>query len=198
MYLADYSRHTNTAKRTRQRMEFLGRTLSGKKLWSDEEKSLCRQLHPDYKALAKALPHRSRSAIRNYCSTYMPESRIQKSWTGQEQSRFRRAYPTATWDELYAAFPGRSYASLESMAKRLKLTKKRKGYLPTGDCLLDSLRGECFRQNVSMSELDAFAGRRHYFENQCWRGKRGFYDYRAIVRAIYVMGGTLKIEWSEQ
>lgn len=80
----------------------------------------------------------------------------------------------------------------------MKLMKKRPDYVLTGDPLLDSLRAECLRRNFSMQELESFARARGYFASQSWRGERGYYDYRAIVRGIYAMGGTLTIKWSEQ
>jgi hypothetical protein len=46
-----------------------------------------------------------------------------------------------------------------------------------------------------MPELDEIAGSRRYFGSKAWRGKFGSFKYKAIVRAIKELGGTLKVEW---
>lgn len=76
-----------------------------------------------------------------------------------------------------------------------KLSRPRKPYALTGIGLLDSLRQQCWQQNIKMAELDEFAKAKRYFTGKGWRGERGRVNYNHIVRAIHELGGTLSVHW---
>jgi len=76
-------------------------------------------------------------------------------------------------------------------------TGAKKPYRPTGDALLDELRAECFRQNITMPDLDVIASGKGYFRDRAWGGARGYINMNRIVKAIRELGGTLSINWSE-
>lgn len=199
MYLADISKHANSAQSRRRRLRKRGVTASGALIWSEEENGKCRELFPDYQALCRALPHRTILAIRHHCSELQLAKRL-PIWTAQEQSRFRKMFTTASRKELLEAFPNRSSASLMHKGQKLNLSRPRAAYITTGDDLLDRLREECFKRKLSMQDLDLFANGGGYFKNKSWKGKRAkrYFNYGAIVRGIYALGGKLAIEWGEQ
>ncbi|MER9574925.1 hypothetical protein NKI78_04630 [Mesorhizobium sp. M0400] len=197
MYLADYSRHSDAAQRTRRRIEVRGTAPNGGLIWGDAENLVCRKLYPDYQALRKALPHRTLQAIREHCR-YIGIAATMEAWTCLEVSKLRKLYKAVSRKELLAEFPNRSAKSLMNKAQKLKLKRYRTAYLPTGDQLLDSLREECFRQKITMPDLDVFSQARGYFGNRNWGGTTRYFNYDRIVRGIYALGGTLKVEWDEQ
>ncbi|MER9079985.1 hypothetical protein [Mesorhizobium sp. M0895] len=191
MYLADHSKNAGLKHRTG-----LGQFGWA---WSEEENAKCRQFHPDYAALAEALPHRTRQAIKRRCSDLKLCSPQARPWTAQEQSKLRRLYKTVSVAELREAFPDRSLSSLHNRGAELSLRRYRPPYTSTGDRLLDGLREECSRRKLTMRDVDCLAKSGSYFTDRGWQGKgNSYYNYRWIVRAIYALGGTLKVEWSEQ
>src|SRR3546814_9658602 len=59
----------------------------------------------------------------------------------------------------------------------------------TGMLLVDSVRQRAFECRLSMRDLDAFVGKKHYFA-----GPR-YIDWRALQRAIRILGGRPVVCW---
>ncbi|SDA40415.1 hypothetical protein [Mesorhizobium qingshengii] len=194
MYLSDFSRHANHAARERRRIAMRGVVPNGASVWSEAEDATCRRLHPDYATLVKALPSRTRRAIQMRCGI-LGLCAGSTPWTGKERTQFRKMYASTPREQLLQAFPNRTQRSLERQAARMGLLRAKPGYKPTGNELLDQLREQCFRQKITMVDLDTFANTKRYFTGKCWRGNRGTYNYRAILQCIKALGGRLTIEW---
>lgn len=196
MSLARISQHANTATRMRAIVRYRGTTCQGYPLWTEGEDEACRRLHPDYQALKTALPRRSLVAIKSHCGV-LGLTRPAQPWTGAEQSQLRRMYRTLPMADLQAAFPQRSVRSLEHRARKMRVYRAKPPYLPTRERLLDELRSECFRRNITMPDLDVIANGKGYFLGKAWRGNRGSINMNRIVKAIRELGGDISIEWGE-
>ena len=196
MSLARASKYANLASRMRAQCHARGANWSGDALWTEAEDAICRKLHPDYEALQIALPRRTLCAIRFRCRVLQLTSPA-KFWTGDEQSRLRKMYRTSTSDELKAAFPDRSRGSLEHRAMKIGIVRARRPYRPTRDLLLDELRAECFRQNITMPDLDVIANGKGYFKRKAWGGPHGCIDMNRIVKAIRELGGKISVRWED-
>jgi hypothetical protein len=194
MYLQNISRHANTAARIRRQMARSGTNLAGNKIWTSEEDRLCRSTYPDFAAIAEALPHRTMDAIRWRCKGLGLRIGKVKPFTGREQSEFRRDYQTMEWAMLVAKYSHRSIPAIRTKARDLGIHRPRKALQNTGDELLDAARSECARLKLTMRALDEFSGSKTYFRN-CQRQKP---NYKHIIRAIRELGGSIKIEWSEE
>jgi hypothetical protein len=169
-------------------------TIGRRKLWTSEEDATCKRLYPDYKALTQALPDRTRKAIEFHCQQLGITKKL-LPFTAREVSDLRRSYKSATLEELAEKFPRRSRISLQSKAEKLQLHRPRKPYSRSGDMLLDELRSECFRRNISMRDLDDFAQSGRYFYEMRWRANLARLDYRHIVKAIKELGGVITVRW---
>ncbi|MER8567642.1 hypothetical protein NKH85_16990 [Mesorhizobium sp. M0924] len=197
MYLAHHSEHANIAIGMRRLIQKRGVSMNGSSLWTEAEDANCRELYPDYRALQKVLPHRTSKAIEVRCAK-IGLARTLIAWTGQDQAKLRKLWKTASRKEIIDAFPNRTPKSIDRKAEKLNLLRPKPPYKASGDHLLDALRDECLRQRISMADLDHFSNGRRYFRNRGWIGSRGAYNYAVIVRGIYALGGSLKVDWNEQ
>lgn len=178
----------------RLRMKRTGMNLAGQFLWTDDELNACRELYPDREAIARRLPGRSAEAIRHKCNELGLTS-VRIAWTAADVSRLRRLYPSATWNELLAAFPGRSETALRVAANIRGMRRARKPYKITGFPALDQLRARCFERGYTMADLDLYAQSKNYFRDSAWR--KNWFSARIVARAIKAMGGHIKAEWDD-
>ncbi len=197
MSLARASQYANLASRMRAVTRTRGTNCQGFPLWTDEEDNICRRLYPDYKALVMELPRRTYRAIQLRCGL-LKLTNPARPWTGEELSRLRRMYRSSTKGELKAAFPHRSAFSLTHRANKIRIYRTKRPYQPTGEHILDELRAECFRRNITMPDLDEIANARGYFRRKAWRGQRGTIDMNPIMKAVRELGGKITVEWEER
>lgn len=196
MYLTDYNRHALSADRARRRMHRSGFTPRGYRIWTLREDELCRRHHPDYDALEKALPHRSRAALICRCG-YLGITRAPRQFTAKDHSDLRRMYGVVERKILLERFAGRRAETIGNVARSLGLRRPRPSYRPTGDYLLDELRSRALAEDMYMPHLDEFAGSGRYFSTQQWHGqKKVRYDH--IIRAIHELGGRLSVTWDDE
>lgn len=128
MYLANAARHQAIGDKTRRRIQKQGVTCRGYKLWTDAEDGICRDGYLDYAAISRALPHRSRCAIKSRCvSIGITKS---STWTAKRDTLFRKLYRTATTKVLYEAFPEMDRVLFSTVARsksfqdRVSLTRR--------------------------------------------------------------------------
>lgn len=69
MHLAEPTKYAVQGQRHSQRMQRTGIANGGWPLWTEAETEICRSLYPDYKAMRKALPHRTQAALATRCQT---------------------------------------------------------------------------------------------------------------------------------
>lgn len=85
MSLAYHARNARSA----EMLKNLIRTtemVAGNKLWTEEEREIIRRLAPDYDAIAKLIPGRTRKAIRQQ-SSQLGAARRMHIWNGSELAK---------------------------------------------------------------------------------------------------------------
>lgn len=178
-------------QRTRAAIARRGYVGRGMKLWCPTEDQIMRRYYPDYSALQAALPGRTRSAIVSRTKT-LSLAPSRPHWTAAEASRLRRLYPTASREEMIAAFPRHEIGAIIHKARSMKLYRRKRSYVSTGVPLIDEIHDRCFHLNIYMPELDKMAGTKRFFQT----GQRRL-DYRCIGRAVRALGGELTIKWAD-
>lgn len=196
MSLASFARNARSAERARQRMQREGVTMSGARLWTAEENAVLRQYFPDYEKLVQALPHRTRVAIRLQCGK-LGLTTPRHSWMASQISLLRRLYSRASKQEVMAAFPGRSWSSIQKCARYYGFRRDRKPYVKLGVDALDALRQKCFERNMVMRDLDELVGSKGYFRKASWIAG-GRIDFGTVVKAIEALGGKVSAVWLEE
>jgi len=176
-----------------QRRGYVGKSQP---LWTVAERDTVRQLYPDYGALRRALPRRTYSALRSAARLQGVAVR-RHIWTITEVSRMRRVYTTAKRPQVEAAFPDITWGKIKAKARHLNLRRPRVPYVPTGFAILDAIRARAFDLNISMVELDAMARTKRDFQKALWSGRRRP-NARAVLLAVYALGGELSVKWSER
>lgn len=182
------------AEKLRRRFERTGKTLGGQWIWTDKEIGVCRDLYPDSRAIQQRLQRRSAEAIRKKCEELGLASR-RVPWTAADITRLRKLYCSASWDELFSAFPGRTEDAIRQAANKRGMFREKKPYKTTGYPLLDQLRARCFRQGFTMLDLDQYARSGNYFRQSQWR--RNWFSARIITRAVRAIGGQVRAEWDD-
>jgi hypothetical protein len=167
----------------RARMRRTGFTPMGYPLWTKSEDDTLRQLYPDYPAIRRALRRRSHYSIKGRAKTLGETKRkvAHYRWSADAVNRLRKIYPTSTRAEILAAFPGASWQQIKDKRKHIKVYRIRKPLMPTGYLALDNLRKRAREMNLSMTDLDAMAKTKFYFQKQGWR--TGL-NRRIVKRAI--------------
>ncbi|WP_170125177.1 hypothetical protein [Pseudaminobacter salicylatoxidans] len=181
----------NRSLAAKDKIRKAGRTPNGHTLWKSSERAVLKKHFPDYKAIKKRLPERSMAAIRGQCHL-MGLSTPKAAWTAADRAKLKRLFPTVSKAELLAAFPGRTYVSLQVSGYQMGLKRWRKPYVKTSHPVLDDVREACRTKGHFMPDLDVYAGTGHYFSRLAARRKK--HDFRKVDKAIKALGGTLTIE----
>ncbi|MCR5856584.1 hypothetical protein [Mesorhizobium sp. J428] len=182
------------SQRLRERMARTGNTAAGQPLWTDDELNVCRELFPDRKAIYARLQRRSPKAIQHKCEELgLAAKRV--PWMAADIVRLRKLFRSASWDELLAAFPGRTELAIRLAAGRRGIRRAKKPYKLTGYALLDQLRAHCFEKGISMPDLDLFARSGTYFQKSGWH--HCWYSVRFVTRAVEQLDGIIKAEWRD-
>lgn len=184
------------AEKLRRRCERTGKTLGGQWTWTEEELSVCRELYPDRVAIRERLQRRSAEAIRKKCEELGLASR-RVPWTAADITRLRKMYRSASWDELFATFPGRTEDAIRQTANKRRMFREKKPYKLTGFAAIDQIRARCLEQGFTMLDLDQYARSGQYFRQAHWRGTWRWYSDRFVARAIRALGGRISIEWDD-
>lgn len=192
MDLADHSRHAAKATQSRKRIQREGFTMNGKKVWTNQEDDVVRSMFPNYKAICRALPHRSYSGIR-YRAHVLDLVTRRRPFTARELSIIRRIYPTGDRQELEAQLPGRDWQAIAGVATRNGIHRKLKPFKVTGVAVIDQIRSRCRELNYTMPDLDKLVKSKKYFSDAKWLS--GHIHLRAIGRAVRVLFGDLKADW---
>lgn len=194
MSLAYFAQNAASAVRARKRIRKEGFNMRGDKLWSEDEIAIVHRLAPDYDAICKLLPHRTRKAIRVQASVFGKANKRHR-WTGAEVALLRKLYPNASREELCERFPDVSWNAICAVARYHGFHRARKPYVMTGVAPLDEIRTKCFEIRWTMADLDQAAGTKGYFSRAGWLGKP--VNYKAIGRAIQSLDGVIRVQWSE-
>ncbi|MBY3199621.1 hypothetical protein [Rhizobium laguerreae] len=194
MSLSYHSRKAASA-RFRSRLDQEGYTIRGDKVWTEDERKIVRERWPIFDEIRKALPHRSRIAIRAQCRQMGLKAKAYHVWSAAEISKLRRLYPTGAVHEVCEAFPHSSWATIRKCALYHGLLRKKRPFKPTGNQPIDEMLTKLFDANFSFAELDSELRTKRYFQSQKWRYARPNYNF--FVKAIELLDGELTVRWRE-
>lgn len=189
--------HLQRLTRSAARAECLRELKSrrgGVPFWTRQEDAILRKLAPDYDAIFRCLPHRTRRAAQARCY-WLNLKKGQERWLASEISLLRKIYPTAKREELLSRFPNYKVQRLHDKASQLKLKRPRL-WRKVGHPLIDKIRERAVALNMTMHDVDAVAGTKGHFGGQHSRlVRRANQDH--IARAVEALGGRLVIEWDD-
>lgn len=189
MILSYAMRGAATSRRVREYMRRTGLTPWGDIMWTKEEDAILKTLHPNYKAIKKALRRRTMPAIRARARKLGLTKKIH-IWKGTELMKLRRLYTSnAPRAEILAALPGITWGQIDNCAQYHRLYRSRKPFKKTGHAALDSVRQYAFEHNISMPELDKMARTKKYFQVGRWVCS-GTVSEKAIAKAVKALGGV--------
>ncbi len=196
MSLAYYARNAASAERMRRRIQREGFTMTGQKLWTEEERAIITKIGPDFDAIRKKLPHRTRIAIANQCRKMGLKQKHQHVWTAAEISKLRRLYPRASRQEILDAFPHSIWANIKQVANYHKISRARRPFKPTGNPPVDEMLVKLFKANLSFADLDKECRTKRYFSRGKWRSQK--LNYNRLMKAIELLEGELAVRWREE
>lgn len=185
----------NTA-RMRDTLRRTGFTLSGKKLWTDDEVAVLKAYAPDYDECVRRLPHRTRKAVM--CQAHLRGLGARRpDWTMTDIAKLRKLFPMASKSALLAAFPTRTWHGIEQAARTHGAKRDRSPLKITGFPILDQIKARTQEIGWTMKDLDAEARTGNYFDRQSYRRALHQPSPEKLVRAILALGGTIEINWGD-
>ncbi|MBX4931265.1 hypothetical protein [Rhizobium bangladeshense] len=193
--LTYFARGAASAERARRRVQREGLTMSGDKLWTEDDLKIIGERWPNLDDIEKALPHRTRNAICAQCRKMDLRKKEQHIWSAAEISKLRKLYPAATIAEICATFPHSTWVNIRQVARYHGFRRNRKPFKPTGNQPIDGMLAKLFEANLSFSELDKELGTKRYFQKGKWRTARP--NYNRFVKAIELLDGELSVRWRE-
>lgn len=179
----------NAAIVNRAYMRRTGLTYAGQRLWTTLEMETLRRLHPDYGALVRALPGRTRKAIESKAQRLgLPKAR--RVWSEAEFHLMKPLYVQgAPMRSILERLPGKTARQVWAKAFRCGIRRPRNPPRTTGLALVDAVRRRAFELYMSMAELDEAAGGR-----ACFRHPRRV-DWSAVQRVLSQLGGRIAVSW---
>ena len=195
MSLAYYARNARTAERARRWMKREGFTMSGQKLWTEEEIAVIKSIGPDFDAIRKKLPHRTRIAIASQCRKIGLKQRSQHVWSAAEISKLRKLYPRASIKEINETFPHSTWINIRQVATYHGFRRARRPFKPTGNPPVDEMLVKLFEANLTFVDLDKECRTKTYFAHAAWRYQK--LNYNRLMKAIELLDGELAVRWRE-
>jgi hypothetical protein len=170
-------------------IERTGCTIAGDPVWTEVEIAGLRYTYPDRSAACAALPRRTPEAIAKKAQQLRLVT-PRRVWTEDEIVRLRRPYVGGvSIAELVNMFPGKSRSQIWKKAQHLRYRRPRRPPNPTGMPLVDRIRQRAFECRLSMTDLDAFVGRKRYFVSP------RYVNWRALQKAMEALGGRPVVYW---
>ncbi len=196
MSLAYYARNAATAERNRRRMRREGMTMKGDKLWTEEERQIILAIGPDFDAIRKKLPKRTRIAIACQCRNMGMKQRVQHIWSAAEISKLRKLYPSATREDICREFSHSTWVNIMQTARYHGFRRKKRPFKPTGNTPVDEMLVKLFEAKFSLHDLDKECRTKRYFQKGKWRYKRPNYNH--LAKALDVLDGEFRVEWRDE
>lgn len=193
LYLA---RNAAIAERQRALVRRRGRSWNGYPLWSAREIEILRRLYPDFKALKKALPGRTKYAVK-LRARKVGVARPNHKWTTTEISRLRKLCTQgADRSEIDNAFPTIAWPVIQAQIGAHRFQKPKRKLKPSGNAVVDAIRERAVSEGISMVELDEMAGSgsKGYFRH-CFSYR--YPNGRCLMKAVEELGGRLVVEWND-
>lgn len=164
--------------------------------WSKREQSKLRKhIDKSIAELRKRLPGRSAEAIKSMKKFMLPDW-ISKSrpWTAREWSLLKRMWPSATKDELRAAFPERTMIAIIAAAEKTGVSRKPLRSEAASD-LLQEVRRRCFEDKISITTLPIQLGLPKFFLRET---KNKNPDMNRLKKVVEFFGGRFVIDWQDE
>ncbi|MEY9631273.1 hypothetical protein [Sinorhizobium fredii] len=194
MSLAYFAKNAAAAERVRARILRTGFTLFGQRVWSAEEDLVCRLFHPDYFALRQILYNRTAQAIQRRCQV-LGLAKRRRQWGPLDKQKLRKLYPSASREEICAAFPDVEWENIRAVARYYGWKRDKKPYKVTGVVSLDQVRIRCYEIKWTMRDLDEESGTKRYFQKRGCKSKSP--NFRAINKAVRTLGGHMEVRWGD-
>jgi len=151
----------NAAAVNRVYMRKTGLTYAGQRLWTALEMETLRRLHPDYGALVRALPRRTRNAIEKKAQK-LGLSKPRRVWNEAEFRLMKPLYVRgAPMQSILDLLPGKTAKQVWAKASGRGIRRPRTRPRNTGLAPVDAVRQRAFELYMSMAELDEAAAVLH-------------------------------------
>lgn len=161
--------------------------------WEVWEEKLVAKHHPNYRAVLKALPHRSYSAVRARAQS-LDLAPKRKRWiaaTVQKALALRKIMPRR---EVVRHFENEPPGRIVQILHYFRARGRQRRFASTPDPIVNAILNRAWNKQYRLREIDRAIGAKRYF------GARDF-DYRLdpdhISRAVEHMGGELYVEWED-
>ena len=146
-------------------------------------------LYPDYAAIAEKLPNRTLPQIRQFAQgcNLVPKRHV---WTVPEERRLREAVRCRQQPQaIFALFPDLRPRQVRAKAEHLRLRWPVPAFVPSGIAIVDSVRIEARRRNLTNGDLNELCGLApHGYWNHSTKAKP---VWRHIERVVAYLGGTI-------
>lgn len=170
-------------------IERTGYTIAGDPVWTEAEIANLRACYPDREAAHAALRRRTPGAIAKK-AWRLGLALSRRVWIKDDVFRLRRPYVTGVpIAGLVEMFPGKSRSQIWKKAQHMGYRRPRRPPKLTGMPLVDCIRQRAFECRLSMTDLDAFIGRKRYFVSPRYE------NWQALQKAMEILGGAPKVHW---
>lgn len=162
--------------------------------WTDSERAIVRRLFPDYDAMVRAMPHRTRIAVAAYArGMHLTPTRVCRVWKVSEIKQLVEARKArASTAKLLRMFPGLTIYQIRSKSYDVGLRVKPRLKVDDSHPAIISIRKRTEKLGMTLTNLDRQCDSGNYFVRV---RERAFAKY--VIRAIDVLGGQLSIEWDD-
>ena len=214
MILSWAARGAASAERGRRMMELRGVTPNGHPLWAPWEVQPVVAIYPEYRSIFPLLNRRTKPAVYHKAGRLGITKSRPPLWSDNEIIRIRKVYPSGTYDEILAAFPGRTIVAVARAANQRgifrlprpcssALLKFGLSALPSqinkrGLCphpLLQDVRNRCLELGVAFRYVGNAIGKPRVLALSASR-LQGV-DHTGLALATVVLGGELYAEWED-
>lgn len=163
-------------------------------LWTEDEDEVMREHWPDWQAVARLLPHRSKQALKKRAQNLaLTVNTKEKPLTAREERRIRELVAAFSSLDTIAAIVGRHPKTVKAFINRRGWHPKRPEPSPTGHDLYDGVRRRCFDMDLPYRDLDRSLG---YSQKHFSRPDRAPHVSIGMIKnAVEALGGRLVIEW---
>lgn len=164
------------------------------KPWSAVELKTAMDTYPDYVRMQELLPHRTLSALKKFCAKFDLVTR-RHTWTTKDVDRLKSAIKRGlTGPEIFELFPGFTKDQVWGKTRHLHLTWPEKTPRVLGVPILDAIRQEAYRRNLSLGDLDALCPKVTTY----WRRNTSRISWPHVTTALDFMDGVLEVRWNPE
>ena len=165
-----------------------------RQFWHKQEDEVIVRLYPDYNAIGKLLPHRTRRATFVRAQALGIQRKLRK-WTGAAVRRLVVQAGYMSMKEIYAANLDRSRSDIRRYLAAAGATPAR-GRRESGVGLLDQLRDRCLAHAIPFRDLGRSVGNK-YALSLSSHSRRNTLEAQWTENAVHILGGELCVEWED-